>query len=104
MVDRPIHESGDLALRDAVLKTFTEDHALRDFKLRVGVSNGYAHLGGSLPSIEMRTRAAQLCLRVQGVRAVVNRITAPGAPNPARAAQLEMYDTNAYPYTRERDS
>jgi len=46
--------------------------------------------GGRGASIETRILAAELAEEVTGVRGVVNRIEAPGAPSPARTVNLNL--------------
>lgn len=47
-----------------------------------------SHLAGLVNSIKTRILAAELAEVVEGVRAVVNRIEASGAPSPARTDHL----------------
>ncbi len=59
-------------------------------ELRVGVQDGIVHLAGRLPSLDLWESAAVAAARVPGVRGVVNRIEAPGAPTPARMITLDL--------------
>jgi osmotically-inducible protein OsmY len=56
----------------------------------VGVLNGVAHLAGAVDALAIRTAAEELVQRMEGVRGVVNRIEAPGAPSPAREINLDL--------------
>jgi len=80
----------DEQLRDAVLRALAADPRTAPLDLRVGVLNGIVHLGGSAPSDDDWAWAEMVSARVPGVRGVVNRIEAPGAPNPARAIHLDL--------------
>jgi len=80
----------DEKLRAAILSRFAADDRIAYVNLRVGVLNGIVHLAGVVNSIETRILAAELAEDVEGVRGVVNRIEAPGAPNPARTIHLDM--------------
>lgn len=79
----------DEKLRAAILSRLTADDRTAFANLRVGVLNGIAHLAGVVASIETRIRAAELAEDVPGIRGVVNRIEAPGAPSPSRTIHLK---------------
>lgn len=78
----------DEKLRTAILSRLATDDRTAFANLRVGVLNGIAHLAGVVNSIETRILAAELTEDVEGIRGVVNRIEAPGAPSPSRAIHL----------------
>ncbi len=78
----------DEKLRAAILSRFAADDRTAYASLRVGVLNGIVHLAGVVNSIETRILAAELAEETEGVRGVVNRIEAPGAPSPSRSIQL----------------
>jgi osmotically-inducible protein OsmY len=78
----------DQDLRSAVLMAFATDNRTSAADLRVGVSSGIAHLAGTVNTLATRAAAEALARQVIGVRGVVNRIEAPGAPSPARAITL----------------
>jgi len=80
----------DILIRSAILTQFASDERIANINLRVGVVNGIAHLAGVVSSIEIRSAAADLASDVQGVRGVVNRIEAPGAPSPGRSINLNF--------------
>ena len=80
----------DESLRAAILALFTADNRSAFAGLRVGVLNGIAHLAGAVNSLPERAAAEELAGQVTGVRGVVNRIEAPGAPSPAREINLEL--------------
>jgi osmotically-inducible protein OsmY len=84
--------STDDGLRSSVLQTLAEDTRTAALDLRVGVLNGVVHLGGAAPSQELWRLAETIAARVVGVRGVVNRIEAPGAPSPMRKVNIPMGD------------
>ena len=85
-----LEHSTDEYLRDAVLNAFAMDETVASFNLRVGVLNAVVHLGGSVPSLDAWAKAEQIAAGVPGVRGIVNRIDAPGAPNPSRTIHLDL--------------
>ena len=85
---QPPLPSSDESLRAAILASFAADSATASADLRVGVLNGIAHLAGKVDSLEIRDAAERLAKIVSGLRGVVNRIEAPGAPSPARRIDL----------------
>ena len=83
-------QNPDKRLREAVLRCLADD-GLRSFRsVRVGVLNGIVHLAGTTPTLEMRQKAAAVAKLIPGVRGVVNRIDAPGAPSPTRKIDLNL--------------
>ncbi|MEW6404258.1 MAG: hypothetical protein AB1649_20870, partial [Chloroflexota bacterium] len=48
------------------------------------------HITGVVSSLEIYVIAAEITESVRGVRAVVNRIEAPGAPSPSRRIDLTL--------------
>lgn len=82
------HLIPDHTLRSTILSKFAADRRIAFANLRVGVSNGVVHLAGTVASIEVYVAVAELAAGVPGVRGVVNRIEAPGAPSPARTIHL----------------
>jgi len=80
----------DESLRAAILALFASDARTASADLRAGVLNGIAHLIGKVDSLEVRDTAEKLAEKVCGVRGVVNRIEAPGAPSPARTVNLNL--------------
>ncbi|MCQ3939011.1 MAG: hypothetical protein DPW18_18485 [Chloroflexi bacterium] len=78
----------DESLRAAILALFAADSVTASAELRVGVLNGIAHLAGKVDSLEIREAAERLAKSVSGLRGVVNRIEAPGAPSPSRRIDL----------------
>ncbi|KAF0106757.1 MAG: Uncharacterized protein FD146_2349 [Anaerolineaceae bacterium] len=83
-------QNTDENLRAAILVRFAADDRTASASLRVGALNGIIHLAGTAPSPEARLAAAELAGSVSGVRGVVNRIEAPGAPRPARTINLDL--------------
>ena len=80
----------DKRLRAAVLLALGRDSDLMSLDLRVGVLNAIVHLCGSAPTPALWERAGRVAGDVPGVRAVVNRISAPGAPHPTRTVHLNL--------------
>jgi len=80
----------DEKLRETILSRLAADQQTAFVNLRVGVLNGIAHLTGVVASLEIYLAAAEIAGAVAGVRGVVNRIEAPGAPSPARVVHLDM--------------
>ena len=78
----------DENLRAAILAAFASDDRTAGSDLRVGVLNNIAHLAGAVDSLAGRLAAEEIAGQVPGVRGVVNRIEAPGAPSPARRIDL----------------
>lgn len=89
MENTPI-QNADEKLRAAILSRFAADDRTSNANLHVGVLNGIVHLAGVVAAIETRVVAAELAEEVTGVRGVVNRIEAPGAPSPARTVSLNL--------------
>ncbi len=88
---KAIHPSlppSDEDLRAAILAAFTTHTQTASADLRVGVLNGVAHLAGAAASLKVRGTAEELAKNVGGLRGVVNRIEAPGAPSPARRIEI----------------
>ncbi len=83
--------STDENLRQAVLLALKTDAHTAGLCLRVGVLNGIAHLGGDVPALPIWERAAEVTAGVPGIRGVVNRIAAPGAPSPGRIINLDLH-------------
>lgn len=82
----------DEILREAVMRAIAADPGLAAGELRVGVLNAVAHLAGRVADKGLWDRAAAVAASVAGVRGVVNRIDAPGAPSPARTVRLKSPD------------
>lgn len=80
----------DEYLREAILTAFTADSRIAFTDLRVGVLNSIAHLAGTVDSLSKRNTAEELAKNVSGIRGVVNRIEAPGAPSPSRSVNLDL--------------
>lgn len=84
----------DDSLRASILEALAGDECTAHADLRVGVLNGIVHLAGSVYSLEVRSSAEELAQSVEGVRGVVNRIEAPGAPSPGREINLNLKNPN----------
>ena len=85
-----IEKTSDETLRKKILACFADDDRTAIENLRVGVVNGVVHLAGIVSSVKMRVLAAEIVINVAGVRGVVNRIEAPGAPSPARMININI--------------
>jgi hypothetical protein len=80
----------DEHLRLAVLDALATNEQTGVLEIRVGVINAVAHLGGSAPSLVLWELAQDIAAQVLGIRGVVNRIAAPGAPAPSRIIHLDL--------------
>lgn len=80
----------DEYLRSEILQYFALDHRFRHDDLRVGVLNCIVHLAGKVDSLAMRSALEIMAKQIPGVRAVVNRIEAPGSPSPGRKINLNF--------------
>lgn len=90
-----LEQFSDEKLRETILNRLAGNDQTAFANLRVGVLNGIAHLAGVVTSLELYITAAEITQSVRGVRGVVNRIEAPGAPKPSRTIHLELTATNA---------
>jgi osmotically-inducible protein OsmY len=82
--------SSDEHLRQAIMAALAANEHTTHMALRVGVIHAVAHLGGISPTLALREMAEELVSNVPGVRGVVNRIEAPGAPAPSRTIHLDL--------------
>ena len=80
----------DESMRAATLAILAADSRTASADLRVGVLNGIVHLAGAVGSLPERAAAEEHAGKAPGVRGVVNRIEAPGAPSPAREINLTL--------------
>ena len=80
----------DENLREAILAEFATERRIASANVRVGVLNGIAHLAGMIDSLADRTAAEEIAREIPGVRGIVNRIEAPGAPSPSRTINLDL--------------
>lgn len=88
-----LHTRPDEQLRNLILEALVESiPAIADF--RIGVLNGIVHLAGTASSLTERAGIEERVCSMPGVRAVVNRIAAPGAPPPGRTIQLDLKEDN----------
>ena len=87
---QPLPSDSDESLRAAILAALAADERTSTAGLRVGVLNGVAHLAGAASSLQVRAAAEELAGKILGVRGVVNRIEAPGAPSPGREINLDL--------------
>jgi hypothetical protein len=85
--------SSDKELRLTVLQALSAEARTASLNLRVGVVNGIVHLTGQAPSAKFWNLAERLAAGTPGVRGVVNRIAAPGAPSPGRTVSLQLSPT-----------
>jgi len=84
----------DAKLREAILTQLAADPRTAGAELRVGVQAGIAHLAGEVNTQAERDAAEEIACGVGGVRGVVNRIAAPGAPSPLRPVNLDLGDSS----------
>lgn len=80
----------DTILREVVLSILAADSRISSTCLRVGVLNGIVHLAGKVDSVTERDTVEQLVKQISGIRGVVNRIQAPGAPSPSRIIDVDL--------------
>ncbi len=90
---KDIDQFTDEKLRGMILAGFAGDDRTASANLRVGVLNGIAHIAGVVSSLEVYIAAAEITEIVPGIRGVVNRIEAPGAPSPSRTIDLNLHLT-----------
>ncbi len=92
VINKAIHpfSPSDESIRAQILTALTLDERTAGLELRVGVLNGIAHLAGDVESLEERKAAEDAAMNISGLRGVVNRIEAPGAPSPARIVNLNL--------------
>ena len=84
--------STDAILREEVRRALASDPHTAALDLRVGVHHAVVHLAGEAPSESLWHRAEAVATSVHGVRGVVNRMQAPGAPSPSRTINLPLSD------------
>jgi len=82
--------AADDLLRGSVLQALAGNLKTASLDLRVGVLNGVVHLGGAAPSEALWRLAQAIAAEIPGVRGVVNRIEAPGAPSPSRVINIPL--------------
>lgn len=80
----------DEQLRARIIQVLMLDEHTMPLDLRVGVLNEIVHLTGQAPSLDIWNLTERIVLGVKGVRGVVNRIEAPGAPFPGRTIHLDL--------------
>lgn len=90
MLQNEMERQMDEQLRNAVLHALAADARTASRSLRVGVLGGIVHLGGNASSDDDWSWAGMVAANVPGVRGVVNRIEAPGAPSPTRVIHLDL--------------
>jgi osmotically-inducible protein OsmY len=93
MNDEPV-KTTDEQLRERLLASLAGDGTLSFGWVRVGVLHGIVHLAGEAPSLQARRSVASLAGHIPGVRGVVNRIAASGAPRPDRTIHLKIGEEN----------
>lgn len=93
-MDRAVTSEQDEKLREAVLLALTANGLNSRGQIRVGVVNRVVHLAGKVKSLELRSAAEEFTQQINGVRGVVNRIEAPGAPSPTRIINLALGGTS----------
>lgn len=89
-MDHGLSPDPDEMFRAAVLSVLSENGLNVVVELHVGAVNSIVHLAGRVDSMAMRSSAEELARSIPGVRGVVNRIEAPGAPSPTRIVNLDM--------------
>jgi hypothetical protein len=89
-MDHGLSPDLDEILRATVLSVLSANGLNAVVELHVGAINGIVHLAGRVDSMAMRNDAEVLARSIPGVRGVVNRIEAPGAPSPTRIVNLDL--------------
>lgn len=84
------YSQADKQIRNEVCRALKADKRVAPYDLRVGVLNEVVHLAGELPSTDLWVLVGEIASGIPHVRGVVNRIEAPGAPEPARTIHLEL--------------
>lgn len=79
-----------------VYQALKNDKRVASFELRIGVLNAVVHLTGEVPSLQIWELVQEIAARIPDVRGVVNRIEAPGAPEPARTIHLDLKPQDFY--------
>jgi osmotically-inducible protein OsmY len=82
--------STDEDLRMAVVEALANHPHTAALHLRVGVMNAIVHLAGDVQALSDWHLAAEVAGGIVGIRGVVNRIAAPGAPSPGRIIHLDL--------------
>lgn len=82
--------SPDDELREAVNRALAADPGTAALEVRVGVLNAVVHLAGRVASEGLWHHVQAVAAGVAGVRGVVNRIEAPGAPSPSRTIDIPL--------------
>ncbi len=82
--------NSDENLRAEILALLAVGKQTASADLRVGVLNSIVHLAGTMDSLQERAAIEEHVGQLPGVRGVVNRIEAPGAPSPAREINLNL--------------
>jgi osmotically-inducible protein OsmY len=85
----------DEELREAVFGALKLNERTAKIELRVGVLNAIVHLAGAAATKDDWLLIEQVVGAIPGVRGVVNRIDAPGAPSPSRVVHLEIPEPRA---------
>lgn len=88
MMNDSLQQPSDTELRAALIFRLAQDERLAHTELRAGVLNGIVHLAGQVGSLSAWQYAADVAAGIPGVRGVVNRIEAPGAPSPTRIIHI----------------
>lgn len=99
MINEIEYSELDQRIRRDVLRELHCHEQTAPYELRVGVLNAIVHLAGEVPSLELWELIETIAARVPDVRGVVNRITAPGAPEPARTIHMNLKPFEPSPET-----
>lgn len=84
------YSRADRQLRDEVRQRLFQNEQTAPYGFRIGVLNAIVHLAGEAPSVDIWELAGKIVAQAPGVRGVVNRIAAPGAPEPARTIHISL--------------
>ncbi len=89
----------DQDIRDKVYQELCSNQLTFRNTIRIGVLNAVVHLAGEASDLETWNKIQRVAEKIPGVRGVVNRIEAPGAPEPTRRIDLQLK-----PYQAEDES
>ncbi len=90
MTSKISYSQADKQIRDEVCHRLYQNEHTAPYGFRVGVLNAIVHLAGEAPSLDIWELVDKIVAQVPGVRGVVNRIAAPGGPEPARTIHLSL--------------
>ncbi|RCK74678.1 MAG: hypothetical protein ANABAC_1395 [Anaerolineae bacterium] len=98
------NNSTDHDLHDQVRRALAAHPELREAEIRVGTANGFVHLAGKVSSLSVYLLIERIVKDIPGIKSVINRIEAPGAPSPSRSIHLSPQKSEVLnPSTKESE-